>query len=220
MTRARPLVSKPGWVVGRNMRDLRVERNWTQDDVARQLRLVGLPWTRSHVAALEGERRDDVSLTELVFLAAAFGVRPERWLEGEGQVQLGQHLVAPLRELREILSGAPKHAVVNESSVTGVLEWRLVDQLADVANLPGAAFHAYRAVPSEAERNAAKSLELGPVAVYQLACRLWDHGLDEEREARLNEGGRPMVKKTAYRGHITRQLIRELREAVVGEKEP
>lgn len=204
--------------MGHNLRDLRVERDWTQDDVARQLRLVGLPWTRSHVAALEGERRDDVSLTEILFLSAAFGVRPERWLEGRGQVQLGQHLVVPLSQLREILGGTPKHSVPNESAVTGVLEWRLVDRLADVANLPGAAFQAYRDVPSEAERNAAKTLGLEPVAVYQLACGLWDHGLDEEREARLQEGGRPMVKKAAYRGHITRQLIRELREANAGRR--
>lgn len=119
--------------------------------------------------------------------------------------------MVPLHQLREILSERPKHAVPSESSVTGVLEWRLVDQLGEVTKVPGAAFQAYRRVPSEAERNAAKSLGVKPVAVYELACRLWDHGLDEEREARLEEGGRPMVKKTAYRGHITRQLLRELR---------
>lgn len=71
MTSAKPLAAKPGWVVGRNLRDLRVEQDWTQEDVARQLRLVGLPWTRSHVAALEGERRDDIALAELLFLSAA-----------------------------------------------------------------------------------------------------------------------------------------------------
>lgn len=100
---------------------------------------------------------------------------------------------------------------MNQSSVTGVLEWRLVEQLEDVANQPCAAFQAYREVPSDAERNAAKSLGVEPVAVYQLACLLWDHGLDEERESRLEGGGRRVVKKTAYRGHVTRQLIRELR---------
>lgn len=39
-------------------------------------------------------------------------------------------------------------------------------------------------VLSEAERNAAKSLGIEPVAVYELACRPWDHGLDDERESR------------------------------------
>lgn len=214
MQSPKAIAPKLGWVVGRNLRDLRVERDWTQDDVARQLRFVGLPWTRSHVAAMEGERRDDVALAELLFLSVAFGVRPERWLEGEGPIQLGRHLVAPLKQLREILSGTPKRAALSESAVTGVLEWRLVDQLAVVADLPDAAFQAYRQVPSDAERNAAKSLDLDPVAVYELACRLWNHGLDEEREARLEEDGRPLVKKTAYRGHTTRQLIGELRTEI------
>jgi hypothetical protein len=71
-------------------------------------------------------------------------------------------------------------------------------------------FEGYREVPSEAERHAGKSLKVDPVRVYALAERLWNHGLDEEREARLEERGVPMVKKAAYRGHITWQLLKEL----------
>ena len=37
--------------------------------------------------------------------------------------------------------------------------------------MPGAAFRAYSEMPPEAERNAAKSLGIEPVEVYQLACR-------------------------------------------------
>lgn len=203
--------SKPGWVVGRNLRELRIERDWTQDDAARQLRLLGLPWTRSHIAALESQRRDDISLTELVFFSAAFGVPPHRWLDGDGFVQLGERLLVPLDQLREIVAGRAQHVVPANEPVTGVLEWEMLDELAVAARRVGTTFEPYREVPSEAERNAGKSLGIDPVRVYQLASRLWDHGLDEEREARLEERGLPMVKKTAYRGHITRQLLRELR---------
>lgn len=46
-----------------------------------------------------------------------------------------------------------------------------------------------------------------PVAVYELACWLWDHGLDRRARIPGTEGGLPMIKKTAHSGHITGQLI-------------
>jgi transcriptional regulator with XRE-family HTH domain len=213
---AKTAASKPGWIVGRNVREMRIERSWTQDDAARRLRQVGLPWTRSHIAALESQRRDDVSMSELVFLSAAFGVAPERWLEGGEQVQMGERLVVPLDYLRRILRGDGKAVAMDDASVTGVLEWRLLDQVAEAAMEAGAPLTAFREVPSEAERHAGRTLGIDPVRVYELACRLWDHGLDEEREVRLEERGQPMVRKTAYRGHITRQLLKELREQLPG----
>jgi transcriptional regulator with XRE-family HTH domain len=119
-------------VVGENMRDLRVERGWTQDDAARQLRRLGLPWTRSHIAALESQRRDDISLGELVFFSVAFGVSPERWLEGEGLVQMGQRLVVPLAQLRGIVGGRAR-IITPSTTATGVLQWDQVDEIADIA---------------------------------------------------------------------------------------
>jgi len=63
-------------------------------------------------------------------------------------------------------------------------------------------------VTSEAERNAAKSLGIDPVAVYELACRLWHHAVDQERGSRVGEGGRPIIKDRLPGGTSPGQLVR------------
>jgi hypothetical protein len=71
-----------------------------------------------------------------------------------------------------------------------------------------------RLVPSAAETHAGKRLGIGGVQVSELAHQLWGHGLDEQRDALLDEQGSAASSRTTYRGHITRRLIEELRDAL------
>jgi hypothetical protein len=99
------------------------------------------------------------------------------------------------------------------SPVTGVLGWDVMEEARRISASTGSAFEPYRDVPSATEVHAAGRLGIDPVEVYRLAVKLWQHGLDEERESRLAERGTPMVSKTAHRGHVTRELLEELKRA-------
>lgn len=203
---------KPGEAIGRNVQGIRTERSWTQDEAARRIRGAGLPWTRSNLAALEAGRREDVTLTEFIFLCVALDVAPDRLLEGDGLTQLGQRLTVPLHQLRNVLHGEAVGKIRPEGSpVTGVLGWDVMDEARRISESAGTVFEAYRDVPSAAEVHAAGRLGIDPADVYRLSVKLWQHGLDEERESRLAERGTPMVSKTAHRGHVTRELLGELR---------
>lgn len=68
----------------------------------------------------------------------------------------------------------------------------------------------------EPERRAGRDLEIGAVEVSKLAQHLWSRTLKEEREARVQErveAGASRRTLQAVRGHVTRELLAELREA-------
>ena len=69
------------------------------------------------------------------------------------------------------------------------------------------------ATQNEAEVKAARRLKCDPREVAYASWSLWGHGLTEERDRRLRdqqgEGNTP-----PRRGHITRQLDRELRRHI------
>lgn len=67
---------------------------------------------------------------------------------------------------------------------------------------------AIKRVPTLAEERAAKKLGVSPATVAGKARRLWGHTVDDEATKRAGEGASPQA-----RGHVTRQLIKELQEA-------
>jgi transcriptional regulator with XRE-family HTH domain len=71
-----------GPVVGRNMRHWRLERGQTQDDLALLLRLNGVAWSRSNVAALESGRHQDVGLATVFAIAQALEVGLDALVQG------------------------------------------------------------------------------------------------------------------------------------------
>lgn len=210
----RPLPT-PGAVIGRNLRELRAELNITQDEAARLIRESGLPWSRVHVAALEGGRREDLTFTELVLLSAAFEQPLSRWFAGDGSVVLSRRLTVLLRRLREMASGEkPK---VGRHPAVAAADHHAMDN-ADALLSFTSRFEAFREVPSSSERRAAQRLGIDPGELYRRAFALWGHGFDEQRELKLSERGVPMTSKTAYRGHVTRELLAELRSEEIMEK--
>jgi transcriptional regulator with XRE-family HTH domain len=67
--------------------------------------------------------------------------------------------------------------------------------------------------PDEATVKAARRLERSPDEVDSAARRLWGRSLTDEREARIGKASRTRADQ-ARRGHVTRQLVDELRLAV------
>lgn len=194
-----------GQVVGGNLQYARLAAGWTQVEAIRHLRVEGLDWSRTQLASLESGRREDVTVSELFLLAAALDVPVRQLLKASNSVRLGRLASSDGGWLAAILStdrpGALDGLVID---LTGSPE--LAEDAVNIA-LMG------RLVPSEAEAHAAKRLHIEPTDVYRIASRLWGHGLDEERDARLTQKA-PASARTAYRGHVTRALLAEIREEV------
>jgi transcriptional regulator with XRE-family HTH domain len=67
------------------VRKLRIQREWSHDQLAIALNAVGVPWTRQVVAKLENGRRQTLTLEELQGLALVFDVPPLVLLYPAGQ---------------------------------------------------------------------------------------------------------------------------------------
>lgn len=197
----------PGQIAGRTLVELRTEHGWTQEEAARAIRKAGLPWNPANIAAIETGRREDLTVTEVVLLSLAFGVPPTRWFEAQGAVRLGSRLSMRAGEFRDLLAGK----VLDGREVTAVIGADALDEVERGDVRPGDAF---RLVPSAAESHAGRKLGVDGLRVYELACELWGHGLDEQRDLLLSERDMPSGSKTTYRGHVTRRLIDELRKAL------
>jgi len=185
----------PGPVIGLSLRTLRAERGLTQEQALEMLRRAGLDWTRSNVASLESGRRQDITLSEIVLMTLAFGVPLSRWLQGHGGG--AAYLVRTGRAFNL------NHAIA------GLLDGNAPDQAANVPlELNPEPMYL------EAELHAAERLGVEPGELRAAAERLWGRRLVEEREARLGSDRR----RRGDRGHVTRQLLREL-EAATRESE-
>jgi len=87
-------------LIGKNFRRLR--GTISQDAVARQVRAVGLPWSRSTVAALElGTKTLDAA--ELVLLSLSTGFPVADLVQGDGLVQMLPNVAMSPRAIRRTL---------------------------------------------------------------------------------------------------------------------
>jgi transcriptional regulator with XRE-family HTH domain len=194
-------------VVGRNFQELRLRLGWTQEDAARALREAGMPWSRDQVAFLESGRREDIQLSDLILLSAVFEVPLRRWFQGQGFVQLAELKLGALDDIRLAMGSDPLSAGAIWSPAPP-------NEGAPDAADPDRPIRLYRPIPSQAERNAARKLGVDPLELHELAMRLWQRGLDEERDRRLAERGVFGGSRGAYRGHVTRTLVEDLRQMV------
>lgn len=197
-------------VVGARVRVLREATGRSQDDLAHAAQRAGLDWTRASVASLETGRRG-LSAEELLLLPLAFV-----FLDGEGHT------------LAELLEDAPETIVRPNGAQagTGFLR-RMLDggnyaeagvferELAAGSGRPDDEQMISYMAAREAERHVADALGTDAETVAETAYRLWGRGLTEERERRLGERADEDASPRslqAIRGHVTRELIEELRE--------
>lgn len=188
-----------GHVIGENLRRIRDELGLTQAELARHLQACGVFWQRSHIAALEAGNRETVGEGVLAMLAGALERAVADFFAGDGLVRVTPDAVTTRRGLRELFSGLePNAAVVLSTRATK----RRFDEM-----MPGS-----EQVSFQADAELAQRLGLRPADVYEVAERLWGgRNLHQERDRRVAElGEMTSSERRARRGHVTRQLIKEI----------
>lgn len=73
----------PEQLVARQVRLLRQERGWSQQEIAEKMRSYGYQWSQATVTRLESASRP-IRLNELADLAALFGIPVTQFLESSG----------------------------------------------------------------------------------------------------------------------------------------
>jgi transcriptional regulator with XRE-family HTH domain len=207
-----------GASAGRQLARLSEERGLSQRDVARLLQGNGLEWSRDQVQYFESGQREGLEVREWVALSAAFGVPLAYWLGGPGGpgpggaegrwVALDGQMQVELGWLRSLVRtrigslrgfyGEPVGTLSDPPTETSEFELAMNRPL------------------DKEEREMAHRLGITPEAVRALGLRLWRKPLVWRREELLGRdaGTRPPGRRTALRGHITRALTAEMREAL------
>lgn len=191
-------------VVGANLRRIRGERS--QDVIAAKARTVGLSWSRSTVAAVEGGHKTlDAEELTLAALALDPSGHVAGLLAGDGDVRLSDRATLPLAALRAMWgSGEP----MPENATLRV-------------RTPGRDERIAEAATGEVEQKAARKLTLSvgrPIEATDVAAasfRLWRRSLTDERDRQLGDvtGQEPRTIQ-ARRGRITRHLLEALEQTL------
>jgi transcriptional regulator with XRE-family HTH domain len=186
-----------GVVVGRNVKRIREARGLTQHELSQSWQRNGLSWARSKLAALESGTRPRVDAGELVLMAISLQVQVWGLFEGDDDsslVSLDSHDKARVSraELRELFRG----------------------QLASVA-LDLAIDQA-----GAADIDLAKRLGVEPRVIAEMAATMFDgRNLTQERDRRVARLGDLTVgQRQAHRGHITRELSKQIEAALPSPK--
>jgi transcriptional regulator with XRE-family HTH domain len=221
-------------VLADNLTRLRREAGWTQDHVARLMRYRGLFWNRATVAQVETRRRQ-VGAVELLALFNSFAVEPEEFFRTEapfvrvGDADWNSDMAAnalrttPDQPAELTQSQSPDLRDDLDASVKAT-RWFL-DSLAkwDWGNLTNRQRRAI--IGSEDATRAAKRLSnatFRPVSFIDVAgaaFQLYGRSISEERDARVSDQLRDKPEPTprtmqALRGHVMRQLDREILAAI------
>jgi transcriptional regulator with XRE-family HTH domain len=187
-----------GQVVGENLARLRAARGQTQREAARFLEVAFVPWTYAMIASLESGRRASIDPESLLLLSATFSVPVTYWFEGEGEVRLNEDYTISRAHLRKALRGArdrQEPPTVTAESVR-----------ASIHTLNYASFG-----PMDADLVLSKRFGVQATDVLRAALALWGHPATVERDRRLgNVSGLAKDTVRSRRGHVTRQLAKEL----------
>jgi transcriptional regulator with XRE-family HTH domain len=197
-------------VVAENLRRLREDAGFRQDDLARRSRVVGLDWTASTVAAVETSRRA-VGLDEALLLAIVLECKVAELFEGDVDVRMGTRAQVHLSTARQLVQGyggddvanftTPNRSSADGTDLIGI--WRRIWPSMKVGDIE----RVENGAAGEAERKAARKLGIDPIDVSVAAHRLWGQSLTEERDAQVSPESSP-----ATRGHITRALLLQIED--------
>lgn len=215
MQKKRPKTAPPriDQVLGTNLERLRKEKGWSQDDLVSRGWQVGLPWSRSTIAALEGGKRG-VELGEVVLLALILNSSVAELLAGDDLTLVGDGTGMWLDDVRDVLTS--DHQTAQESFPdihSRVSKAKAVD-MHDLVML---------SANGEAEQKAARKLGVTPQTIAQAAYDIWGRSLTDERNLRVEQID--WVDETAtrqvqaYRGHVTRELLDEIESLISSEDE-
>lgn len=216
-------------LIGDNLRRVREENEEeSHDETAHGVQDYGLPWTRKVVAAVEAGQRS-VDLVELLLLSLRYDKDIAWWVTvGGGQVlpnvivELSDAVRVPQEVLHSALAGdsdytwrnfhrwdTPSRRRLNESN--SLEEWILSRPSPGPSVLDDPVVIAATGV---AEQKAARTLGISAYEVSELAHACWGQSLTRERDARAADElpkDTPRRTRQAIRGHVTRELIAELK---------
>ncbi len=196
--------------VARRVRELREAAGRRQEDVAVAARQCGLAWGRSTVAMLESGRydlkADELLALPLVLHRAGVADIPLKvlLLGDEPTIAISETVSVGWEEFGKFL-GAGKRA--------GLIAWEDTRSPVDIRWAPGGKSAVLPAAHSEADRKAARRLDVDITVLLEGAHQAWGRTLTEERDARVAEAAPPGTSNRtlqALRAHTTRALLAEL----------
>jgi transcriptional regulator with XRE-family HTH domain len=210
MPKKKPKTAPPriDQVLGRNLERLRKEKGWSQDDLVSRGWQVGLPWSRSTIAALESGKRA-VELGEVVLLALILNSTVAELLAGDDVTLVGEETRIWLDDVRLVLMSDQQAAQESFPDIhTRVSKVRALDGYNRVM----------LSANGEAEQKAARKFGVTPLTIAQAAYDIWGRSLTDERNLQVEQ--LDCVDETstrqvqALRGHVTRQLLDEIENLI------
>lgn len=222
--------------IGKRVKALREAAGVRQEDVATAARACGLSWGRSTVAMLEsGKRRldpEELLLLPVVLQVSQVGSFPLLdLLTGEDEtVELTPQAHAARAEVEKLLAANPETLDKNAWTAPGLLslaevmkaeaewsgersKWRRRGHTPEQVEV------LMRDAAGEAEQVAARKLGVAPYEVAKAARWLWGHSLTAVRDERAKAAGELGAESLrAVRGHVTRELVDELRARLEGAR--
>ncbi len=192
-----PSVSTLDEQLGQRVKEVRKGLGWSQADVADLARDQGFRWSQPTIAQIEKGARS-LSGVELIVLAFVLEATVAELTAG---IELPEDPWEPA--LRGLKEGVKKwKQLLKKAGFTNGLVTIKVLKAIEIAS------------GREAERAAARKLGIDSKLLAAGAFRLWGHGLTEERNDRVAKraGSTSVKSRQALRGHVTRDLLKELRD--------
>jgi transcriptional regulator with XRE-family HTH domain len=193
-------------VIGAELRRRREAAGARQEAVALTAQRFGLNWTQPTVAAIERGRRG-LSLVEaacLPWIAAwTFDFRP--WALGDFIPDTDEVVIlAPSSQETSLRALRPQYAGLGATHEGYAGEER---PAGPPPPPPGG-------LVTEADRKAARALQIEPEEIVAAARALWGRGLEEERNRLVDDPAASPQK----RGRVTRGLVRQIQQRIRGTK--
>ena len=215
-------------IVGANVKKIRTQAGWTQDELARRARVLGLRWSRSSIAAFEGGKKT-IDIEDLLFLTITLRATVGDLFEGDAR-GLVSRFNLELEDVRVILTSADSQQVLehfekraSELDREASERERELDQIArgldrDRSRLDEIDSELISiASKREAEQKAARRVGIPVEVLVGLSLERWGKPLTEERDERAEAAAKQEESSRslqALRGHITRQLLAELEQKI------
>lgn len=179
--------------------------------------VLSLPNLLALLLALNDLTNEVMTLSDILGDALAFttpsmqGMPVTReWMDS---VLSGEHVTLTFRDLWSA-NDEPPNRDATKAAALDELWGQVAEEMPRGTSLDEA--KQWGGYPTLAESRAATKLELSPYALRAWAGRLWGRGLDDEANARAAErrASADQVVTPQARGAVTRELIKEIREAI------
>lgn len=204
-----------GAVVGENLERLRRRAQMTQHEAARLFARRGAPLSRSKIAAIEAGERPNLAFADVLVIAHTFNVEVAELFDGAGPVAISEHVVLSRPVIRGLLRGTtfPEGSGGWDPQAQHAELLRIADVRAEGDAVTTGQFRLV-----DADHALALRLDVAPQIVVDVALRLWNNTLTEERDARVTRfGALDRGERQAHRGHITRELSQEIEAELISQ---